>query len=262
MTLQPLRTAFLALLLAGLAGCASPTLDADSPDDWSRSVQAVRDDLDAGQRTRFDDALVRLAPTAADGAASAAASTPNRALHGLGADEVIRRAYEGQAEQAREGSQAAAQEIARLEALKAQVEAEQGQVEGFRITRAEYSKQPLGDTGVTEPFLRVSLDNRSELHVTRLTAWGTLRSPGRDQPWLRQLVSFEVFGGMPPGKQHETILRPGAYSEWGAEGVPADAQLDLALVSVQTADGRTWLARQAFTAEDARQLRELKAVQR
>lgn len=257
------RSAVIAGSLLMLAACAAPVLDADNEQAWARSVQAVRGDLAESQRSEFNDALSAFEPAPASGTTVGTrppGSTPIIELDGLDAAQVIARAKERRSGQEAQQREQALAEIAALEARLAGVlEGQAGRVEGVQIRETRFSKEPSAKPDTLEPFLWLTLQNDSNLTIAKVTAVGTLSSPGRDQPWLEQEFDFDLFGGVPPGGRRETILRPGAYSKWGQVQVADDAQLQLRIVAVHTAEGRRYLPPSAFTEADARRLRELKA---
>lgn len=246
-----------------LAGCSEAVLDSGSEAAWFSSVQDVRKDLPDGERARFDQALEDLADAPADGPAMSlrpASHVPNAALHGLTARQVMDIAVGRSNQSEAMARERARVEIAELEDRLAGVKAGQARrVDGVRIVDPSFSKKVLADENELAPFIRLTVDNGSDVTVKRIVAIGRLISPGREQPWLEQEFEFTMLGGVAPGARRETMLEPGPYSPWGQVQAPEDAAMDIRIVVVESTDGGQFLPSSEFSEAQARRLQALKA---
>jgi hypothetical protein len=75
--------------------------------------------------------------------------------------------------------------------------------------------------GGDEPIISFTLENNGKIAIKRVFMEGTLQTPGRSVPWLKETFNSEVRGGIEPGEKHKFDLAPNRFGEWGK--VPKDA---------------------------------------
>lgn len=87
---------------------------------------------------------------------------------------------------------------------------------------------------------------------------GTLASPGRSVPWLKEKFSYKISGGLEPGEAVNWNLAPNMFSDWGkVEGAP-DMVLTVEVLSLDGADGNT-LYSLTYSDHDQKRLDALRA---
>ncbi|MBS0526017.1 MAG: hypothetical protein JSS04_20475 [Proteobacteria bacterium] len=100
-----------------------------------------------------------------------------------------------------------------------------------------YSAQRFGSD---EPVISFTLENKGKIAIKRIFMEGTLQTPGRSVPWLKETFNSEVPGGIEPGEKHKFDLAPNRFGEWGK--VPKDvvgtAVLTLRLVAFEDPSGQ------------------------
>ena len=131
--------------------------------------------------------------------------------------------------QAQNDLQVADRSLAEQRALKDQI----------TVTNARfwYNAQQFGGD---EPVISFMLENKGKIAIKRIFMEGTLQTPGRSVPWLKETFNSEVRGGVEPGEKHKFDLAPNRFGEWGK--VPKDAVgtavLTLRLLAFEDSSGQ------------------------
>src|SRR5262249_44093685 len=94
--------------------------------------------------------------------------------------------------------------------------------------------------GRDEPVISFTLDNKGRIAIKRIFMEGTLQTPGRSVPWLKETFNHEVRGGIEPGEKQKFDLAPNQFGEWGK--VPKEAAgtavLTLRVVAFEDPSGK------------------------
>lgn len=94
--------------------------------------------------------------------------------------------------------------------------------------------------GSDEPVISFMLENKGKIAIKRIFMEGTLQTPGRSVPWLKETFNSEVRGGIEPGEKRQFDLAPSRFGEWGK--VPKDvvngAVLTLRLIAFEDPSGQ------------------------
>lgn len=253
---------FLALGLL-LAGCGSPKIDSSSDESFRESVQEVRDSLSDEERREFDDALrvltmsrVNLAAIASGATtADALASDFRTSLSGKTAAELIAEAERVRREREAAEREQAIAEIGELIEKRRSSESARAELARFEVVRSRFFKQ-AGYIG-EEPVIELTVRNGTDVAVSRAYFEGTLASPGRSVPWLKEDFNYGIAGGVEPGETVTWRLAPNRYSEWGRVDAPGDAIFTVVVVKLDGPDGETALSSREFTEADQRRLEQL-----
>jgi hypothetical protein len=147
-------------------------------------------------------------------------------------------------------------EIQELEKRKAESEGAKGELSKFVVTKARFKKvkQMFG----VEPVIEMSVKNGTNKPVSAAYFLGTLASPGRAVPWLKEKFSYKISGGLEPGETANWNLAPNMFSEWGkVEGAP-DMVLTVEVLRLDGADGAE-LYSINFADDDQKRLDALRA---
>jgi len=167
----------------------------------------------------------------------------------------IKEQQEAEERRAREMQQAQA-EIAELTQKKQRAEEAKIELGKFKVTRSRFYRRK-NDIGINESIIELALTNDTGVAVSRTYFVGTLASPGRSIPWLKEDFNYTFPGGMEPGESKELKLAPNMFSKWGRVDSPADAILTAEVVRVDGPDGKAAFDSEAFTEDDAKRLAEL-----
>lgn len=231
---------WIVLLALVLAGCADPKIDSSSEEAMQESVARVRKSLPEDQRAAFDEALtvvgiggmglesLQLGP---EGILAQARTN----LEGKTAQEILSQAAAIRAaREAKEREQALA-EISELRAKRDAAAKAAEALKAFRVERSRLYKreQPYG---LPEPVIELTVVNGTTKAISRAFFLGTVASPGRAVPWIKDDFNYSIAGGIEPGERASWSLGPNMFSKWGTD-VPADAVLTLEVTRLDGADG-------------------------
>lgn len=250
-------------------GCGSePRIDTSSDEAMETSIEEVRSTLSSGEQEKFTEALqvlafsgVTLENLFAEGLTGGAAGLQGRVketLHGKSASEVIAAADSIHHERAVREREQALQEIAELEEKQAEAAGARQELAKFEVQRSRFSNRE-NVLGMDEPIIELTVQNGTAHAISRVSFLGTLASPGRSVPWIKETFSYRIRGGLEPGEQASWRLAPNMFSDWGQVDVPGDAILTVEVVKLDGPDGETLFSSEVFDEDDAERLAELKA---
>jgi hypothetical protein len=92
---------------------------------------------------------------------------------------------------------------------------------------------------MAQPVISITVKNSTPTPLKRIYFVGTLASPKRAIPWVKESFNYEMPGGLEPGETGNWNLEPNALSEWkkGTEA-PKDAVFTVEVVRIDGADGK------------------------
>jgi hypothetical protein len=269
-----MKSIILLIGLLALTGCGRKKIDTSTDERMKKSVEAARASLPEKDREKFDESLAVLAMSKVDFSDVFAGRTTagnieskvKESLNGKTAPEVIaagqaviveRRAKEQAREQERREKERkeALAEIAELQKKKEVAERAKSELAKFKVTRSRFYKRNGGFRD--EPIIELSLTNQTTISVSRAHFIGTLSSPGRAVPWLKETFSYKIAGGMEPGEAKELTLAPNMFSNWGKAEAPADAVFTVEVSRLDGPDEKAAFDAGAFDADDAERLTAL-----
>lgn len=256
-----------ACIIVLLAACAKPTIDASTDEAMKASVAKVRESLPEGKRDEFDKAVELVALSQLDfktlmtDGATGANTTVGRmksSLNGKTGAEVIAEGKRIEEERkAKERVQALA-EIKELQEKKSSAESAKVELAKFQVIRSRFYKQKREYLG-EQPIIELSVRNGTGHPVSRAYFAGTLASPSRSVPWMKDTFNYSISGGLEPGEEASWSLAPNMFSDWGKVEAPADAVLTVEVEKLDGADGNTLFSTRDFTDRDEDRLKRLMA---
>lgn len=93
---------------------------------------------------------------------------------------------------------------------------------------------------INAPVVSFTISNNGDVPVKRIFVEGTLQTPGRSVPWVKDSFNYDLQGGLEPGETQSLHLAPNMFSEWG--NVPKDAVdgavLSLTMTAFEDASGK------------------------
>lgn len=260
------RLAVISFLALSLAACGKPTIDTSSDESMKTSIEKVRDSLSDEKKQKFDEALrivafsnIELKDIFAGGAAAAGSmeSKMKETLQGKSGEEVIALAESIKKERADKERTQALSEIKELEAKQAKAEQARGELAKFTVERSRFYKQRQEFMG-PQPIIELTVVNGTSHAISRAYFKGTIASPGRSVPWLKDDFNYEISGGLEPGEKATWTLAPNMFSEWGSTDVPADAVFTVEVEQLDGANGESLFSVRDFSEDDRNRLAELK----
>ena len=230
-----------------LAGCGDPRVDASSDEALEKSLEKVRLSLPPEEQKQFEDAVASLAMSDFDLRSFASGDAAGRLrrgfkanLHGKTAAEIIEAAAIVDAERKAEAEKARAlreaEEAERKAAKKAEEERVSELLRRLDVVDAKYTFEKGWSDG--SHVISVTLRNGLDVAVAGFTATGTISTPDRQVPWVKDKIFGEdVAGGIEPGETRSFTLK---YYESAWAGAPrerADAVLSVRIIRIELADG-------------------------
>lgn len=254
------------ILLAGIlglllsAGCAKK-FDASSEESRKSSVTEMRDALPEDQREKFTRSLTLVAM---DGLSLAEMGNETvleermGRLDGKTAEQIMAEADAIVAAREAKEREQALQEIAELEKKQTKAKADAEALKKFKVVRSRFSREYDRYSIRAQPRIELSLKNGTGHAVARVFALGTIATPGRSVPWLKEEFNFSVSGGIEPGETYDTVLEPNMFSEWGNVDPPGDAVFTVEIVELAGNGDVELLSSRSFSESDQERLAELK----
>src|SRR5690606_35253859 len=152
----------------------------------------------------------------------------------------------------------ALQEIAELEKKQQKAKSDAEALKKFEVLRSRFSQHYDRYSIRAQPRIDLSLKNGTDHAVARVFALGTIATPGRTVPWLKEEFNFSISGGVEPGETYNTVLEPNMFSDWGKIDPPADAIFTVEIVELEGNDDIALLSSRSFSEFDQERLEELK----
>jgi len=241
-------------------GCARK-FDASSEESQKESIAAMREALPEDQRDKFERSLLLVTM---DGLSLSDMGNENilagrmSRLDGKTAEQIIAEADNIVAAREAKEREQALQEIAELEKKQQKAKSDAEALKKFEVLRSRFSQHYDRYSIRAQPRIELSLKNGTDHAVARVFARGTLATPGRTVPWLKEEFNFSIAGGIEPGETYETILEPNMFSDWGKVDPPSDAVFTVEIVELDGNDNVELLSARSFSESDQKRLEELR----
>jgi hypothetical protein len=256
----------LAAVAALLAGCSDPKVDTTSDETTKTSIEKIKKSLPESKRAEFEKALQLLALSqfnlkslmseGSKGADSVSAKM-KAAIHGKTGTEIIAEAQKIEAERKEREQVQALAEIKELEEKKAKATEAQKNLAKFEIVRSRFYKQKREFMG-NQPIIELTVRNGTSHAVSRAYFVGTLASPNRSVPWLKDQFNYSISGGLEAGEKATWKLAPNMFSDRGKVDAPSDAILTVEVERLDGSDGKALYSTREFSEQDAQRLEKLK----
>lgn len=258
----PFSSLLLLLLVLSVPACA-PRIDGSSEEAFQSSLAEVRESLNGDDRERFAEALTALAFEEAglEGLLALGPDAMTREmrlkLDGKTGGEILVEAEEIIAERKRREREQALAEIVELEEKKRAAERAGVELRRFVVVRSRFYKQPQR-FGSPEPRIELTVRNDTDHAVSRAYFTGTIASPNRSVPWLKDDFNYPIPGGIEPGEELSWTLAPNTFSDWGRVDAPPDAVLTVEVVRLDGPDGEPLFDAQGLSEYEETRLQSLK----
>lgn len=248
-----------------------PTIDGSSEEALTISIAKIKQSLNEERKAEFEEALgvvlaggmdLEKAMQAAFRGeaydADAVLDSIRRSLTGKSADDIIAQAKAINAERLARKKAKAKAEFDELVAKREAAEAAAQQLAQFEVSNARFYKRQEGNYIKTEkPIIEMTVTNQTNVAISHAYFTGTLQSPGRSVPWLKENFNYGISGGLEPGESDQWILAPNSYGAWGTVDAPSDAVLTIETVRLDGPDGASAFDATQFSKGDAERLDEI-----
>ena len=148
-------------------------------------------------------------------------------------------------------------EIKELEEKKGRSTAARAELAKLEVLRSRFYKEERNFGGY-QPIIELTVRNGTSHAISRAYFVGTLSSPGRSVPWLKEDFNYEISGGVEPGKKVSWRLSPNMFSTWGSIKAPSDAVFTVEVERLDGPDKKALHSARDFTEQDAERLEKLK----
>ncbi|WP_240032159.1 DUF6694 family lipoprotein [Psychroflexus aestuariivivens] len=255
----------LAFVVMSLTACTKK-IDASSDEAMKASLEEIKQNLSDEKKEEFTSALqlVMLSDInlgdlmKGDTSVDEGLSGMKAKIDGKSADEIIRLAEEIRAEQERKKKEQAKIEIQELLQKKEQAQKDKKALKKFEVKRSRFYKRKSGTYYVTEePVIELTVINNTEKAVSRAYFTGTLASPERSVPWIKDDFNYSIPGGLEPGEEVTWYLSPNMLSNWADVSAPKDAILTAKVTQIDGADGEEIYSVNNFGETEQERLAEL-----
>lgn len=249
-----------------LVGCGEQRIDGSSDESMQASVDKMLEGLSAEEQEAFKEAVLVVAldgknilDAATSGNAETVAAGFKAKLDGMTRSDVMAKADQLTKERhERERAQALA-EIKELEAKVQAAEAAKADLAKFQVVRSRFYQREEKYSFRKKPIIELTVKNGTEHAISRVYFEGTVASPGRSVPWIKDTFNYQIAGGLEPGEEVSWSLAPNQFSDWGKTVVPADAVLTLVTYKIDGANGETLYSAEGLSERALKRLATLKA---
>lgn len=268
--MKKFQIAFLGTAALLLTSC-HPTIDGSSKDALTTSIAEIKQSLKDEKKAEFEEALgvvlvggmdIEKAMQAAfrgeEYDADAVLDSIRRSLTGKSADDVIAQAAAINTERLAREKTEAQQELEELIAKQTAAKSAAQQLAQFKVSDARfYKRQESRYVSREQPVIEMTVTNETGIPVSHAYFTGTLQSPGRAVPWLKENFNYEISGGLEPGESDTWSLAPNMFGEWGTVIAPVDAVLTIETIGLDGPDGESAFDASQFSDRDAERLDEI-----
>ncbi|MFW2306458.1 DUF6694 family lipoprotein [Aliarcobacter butzleri] len=266
------KNLFISMVIAFIfIGCGSPRIDASNDEKLKISIEEVKKSLSDEKKQEFEDALkvvyfskinFDLKSIMAFGSQETANNMINEAkalLNNKTADEVILEAKKIKDKIFEEEKQEALKVIKLLEDKKDYATKSMEELKKVQLINGSFSSEDSGYNGYKKVTISLTVKNNTDKAISRIYAIGTIKSEGREVPWIREAFGYNINGGINPGETKEVYLSPNMFSSWGKANITENASLYVQFTRIDGADGNAIASTLDFTEENSKMLEELKA---
>lgn len=220
----------LSVVIILFSSCAKK-IDGSSDEAMKSSVEEIKKSLDSEKREKFEQSLKLIMLQTLDfkkimqtGSAEEAVSDIKTKINGKTADDIIAEGEKIQAEIEIKKKEEAKTEIGELYQKMEQAEKDKKMLEKFEVKRSRFYKRKSGTYYITEEaIIELTVMNGTDKAISKAYFTGTVASPNRSTPWIKDNFNYEISGGLEPGEEVTWYLSPNMFTDWGKVNAPKDA---------------------------------------
>ncbi|WP_394906088.1 DUF6694 family lipoprotein [uncultured Mesonia sp.] len=253
---------FIALTLTA----CSKKIDASTDEAMKSSVEEIENSLSEEKKEEFTSALQLVMMSnlnlgdvlSGDTDVDKSLSNIKDKLDGKSADDIIQLAEDIRAENERKKKEQAKIEIQELLQKKEKAKKDRIALQKFEVKRSRFYKRKSGIYYVTEePIIELTVLNGTNHPVSRAYFTGTLTSPDRSIPWIKDDFNYTISGGLEPGEEVTWYLAPNTFSDWGDVDASKDAILTVETNQIDGPNEETLYSVNSFGEREQERLKEL-----
>ncbi len=262
----------LASILIGfiLIGCGTPKIDSSSDEKLKSSIQKIKESLASDQQKVFEESLqIVLFSQINLGNVFMGVNNPlafnnltdslKASLNNKTAEDIILEAKKIKEAKLEAEKKKALEEIKQLEDKKLYAEQSKEQLKKIEISNALFYQVEEKYSVYKKPIINFTVKNLTDKAISRIYCIGTVRTPGREIPWIKEDFNYIIAGGLEPNEVAKWSLAPNMFSKWGTINTPLDAIFEIEVIGVDGSDNKSIASTRDFTEKDNIRLEELKS---
>jgi hypothetical protein len=252
-------------ILLLFVSCAKK-IDGTSEESMASSIGEIKQSLSEQERNEFEDALKLIMFQDLDfadimkgekGAENVIGDVKSK-LNGMTATDVVDKGKKIKLEIERKKKEQAKIEVADLYEKQVKTAVSKAELQKFEVIKSRFYKRKSGEYYVTyEPIIELTVKNGMDQAISTAYFEGTLASPNRTIPWLKDEFNYEISGGLELNEEATWRLAPNMFSDWGEVKAPKDAVLTVDVLRLDDAEGNELYSVKLFGKEEQERLNEL-----
>lgn len=265
------KSLFISILISFiLVGCGTPKIDTSSDEKLKNSIQKVKESLPTEQQKLFEESLQIVFFSQINlGNIFMGINNPlvfnnltdslKASLNNKTAEDIILEAKKIKEAKLEAEKKKALEEIKELEDKKLYAEQSKEQLKKIEISNALFSQLEEKYSVYKKPIIKFTVKNLTNKAISRIYCSGTVKTPGREIPWIKEDFNYIIAGGLEPNEVATWSLAPNMFSKWGTINIPDDAVFEVEVVEIEGSDNKSIASIKDFTEKDNIKLQELKA---
>ncbi len=251
-------------LITTLFSSCVKKIDATSEEAMKSSIEEIKKSLNDDKKKKFEESMelimfheFDIVKLIQEGEYESFSDMKYK-LDGKTADDIIAEGEKIQTEINVKKKEEAKNEIEELYHKMEQMDKDKIMLTKFEVKRSRFYKRRKGRYYITEePIIELTVMNGTDKSVSRCYFTGTLVSPNRSVPWIKDEFNCEISGGIEPKEEATWYLTPNMFSNWGEIDVPKDAILIVEVNQLDGADGKEIYSLNNFGEIEQERLEEL-----
>jgi hypothetical protein len=253
------------ILLCLLMVSCQQKIDGSSEESMKSSIEEINESLDNSKKEQFQESMqlmmfsgLEFSESMKDGGAEKTVQDFKTRIDGMTADDVIEEGDKIRKAIEKKKKEQAQSEIAELYTARDDAERDSQMLSQFKVLRSRFYIRKSGTYYITkEPIIELTVKNGTDQAISRAYFTGTLASPERTVPWIKDDFNYSISGGLEPGEEVTWYLAPNMFSDWGEVDAPKDAVLTAVATQLDGANGEQLYSTNNFGETEKERLEEL-----
>jgi hypothetical protein len=259
------RIILLPILLCLLIISCQKKIDSSNEESMRNSIKEINESLEEDKKEEFQESMklmmfngLEISDLMKDGGAEKTGEDFKTRIDGMTADDVIEQGHKVKAEIERKKKEQAKTEVLVLYTARENAENDKKMLSKFEVIKSQFYVRKKGTYYITkEPIIELTVKNGTDKAISRAYFTGTLVSPERTIPWIKDDFNYEISGGLESGEVVTWYLAPNMFSDWGEVDVPKDAILNTEVTQLDGPNGDALYSINNFGETEQKRLEEL-----
>jgi len=259
------KITLLSILLCLLIVSCQKTIDGSSEESMKNSIEKINESLDNDKKEEFQESMklmmfngLELSDLIKDGGADKMAKDFKTRIDGMTADDIIEQGKEIKRQIEEKKKEQAKSEVLELYSERERAEKDRQMLSKFEVSRSRFYIRKSGKYYIKKkPIIELTVKNGTDKAISRAYFTGTLASPDRTIPWVKDDFNYSISGGLEPGEEVTWYLAPNMFSEWGEVDAPKDAILTVEVTQLDGPNGDEVYSTNNFGETEQERLEEL-----